>query len=129
MSANTDFVLSVVNNLSGTMYGNYGWGNDTLQLIVDDAIEAYGVTAEADATDSAKLISLLRYFTWSRVRDSILLEPVAHKTDGESFQWDMGLLNKKLLEEYTRASQYLPEGSDLDQDYIDLGFSPYKRST
>lgn len=129
MSANTDFVLSVVNNLSGTVFGNYGWGSDTLQLVVDDTLEAYDVDTEADMTDTAKKNALLRYFTWSRIRDSILLEPISHRTDGESFQWDMKLLEQKVLEAYTRACQYLPEGSDLEQDFIDLGFSPYKRST
>lgn len=130
MSANTNFVQSVINNLSGTMFGNYEWDINTLQLVVDDAVEVYADGAvEADMTDTAKKNALLRYFTWSRVRDSILLEPISHKTDGESYQWDMKLLNNKLLEAYTRACQYLPEGSDLTQDYIDLGFSPYKRST
>ena len=129
MSANTNFVQSVINNLSGTMFGNYGWDSNTLQLVVDDALEAYDVDTEADMTDEAKKNALLRYFTWSRIRDSILLEPISHKTDGESYQWDLKLLEKKLMEAYTRAVPYLPEGSDLSQDYIDLGFSPYKRST
>lgn len=105
MTANTDYVQSVIGSLSGSM-GNV-WDANVSQLVVNDSIEAYGVTNEADATDSIKLHTLLRYFTWSRVRDAYLLSPSSYSADGESF--NMGdKLEKKEDEARAEALKYLP---------------------
>jgi hypothetical protein len=106
MSANTEFVQSVIGGLSGTM-GNI-WDSNMSQLVVNDAVEAYGV-AEADATDSVKLHALLRYFTWVRVRDELLLDPSSYKTDGESFTFQKELLDRRAAEAKAKAIPYLPE--------------------
>ena len=125
MSANTDFCLSVIGGLSGTV----GFGGTQLQLIVDDAVEAYGVSTEADATDETKLHALLRYHTWVRVRNEFVLD-FDYKADGESFSRSQAVkhLNDLVSEAYAKAASYLPEAGS-SQDYIDLGFSPYRRSS
>lgn len=107
MSANTDYVQSVIGSLSGTM-GNV-WDANVSQLVVNDAIEAYGVSNESDATDATKLHSLLRYFVWSRVQEIYLLSPSSYAADGESF--NMGdKLEKKVSQARADARKYLPQG-------------------
>jgi hypothetical protein len=122
MTTNTDFVQSVIGGLSGTM-GNI-WDSNMSQLVVNDAVEAYGVTAEADATDSVKLHALLRYFTWVRVRDELLLDPSSYKTDGESFTFQKELLDKRVAEAWSKSSSYLPD-AQIDQGIISYPDDPY----
>lgn len=122
MSDNTDFVWSVIGGLSGTFGG--AWSDVVCQLVVDDAVEAYGVTVEADATDSTKLHSLLRYFTWSKVRDELILDPSSYKTDGESFNFMKELLDKRVQEARARASSYLSE-AQIDQGRLTYPDDPY----
>lgn len=125
MSANTDFCLSIIGGLSGTV----GFGGTQLQLIVDDAIESYGVSAEADATDETKLHALLRYFTWVKVRNEFALD-FDYKADGESFNRSQMVanLNKLVAEARRIAAPYLPE-TQIQQSNLDMGYSPYLRST
>jgi hypothetical protein len=106
MSANTDFVLSVIGGLSGTV----GLDGTQLQYIVDDAVEAYGVSDEADATDDLKLHALLRYYTWLKVRDELLLDPSSYSADGESFGFKPERLDAKVNEALAKALPYLPNG-------------------
>jgi hypothetical protein len=120
MSANTDFCLSVIGGLSGTV----GLSAEQLQFIVNDATEAYGVETEAEMTDTAKKNSLLRYFTWVRVRDELILDPSAYKTDGESFDFKSERLDRRVQEAYVKAYPYLSEGQ-IDQDRMDFIDDPY----
>lgn len=123
MTANTDFVFSVIGSLSGTVQ----MGVVEAQLVVDDAIEVYGVSDEDDATDTVKLNALLRYFAWSKVRDELLLDPSAYKTDSESFQFAVERLDKRVAEARSKAAQYLPE-SQIDQGRLDYPDDPYSIS-
>ena len=120
MSANTDFVLSVIGGLSGTI----GLAATQLQFIVNDAVEAYGVETEVEMTDTAKRNALLRYFTWVKVRDELILDPSAYKTDGESFQFAQERLDKRVQEAYRKASSYLSEGQ-IEQGVLTFPDDPY----
>lgn len=122
MSDNTNFVQSVIGGLSGTM-GNI-WDSNMSQLVVDDAVEAYGVSVEADATDSIKLHTLLRYFTWVRIRDELILEPSRYSADGESFDFLRDRLDKRVAEARTKASGYLPE-SQIEIGRLTFPDDPY----
>jgi hypothetical protein len=122
MTANTDFVQSVIGGLSGT-FGN-AWDSNLSQLVVNDAVEAYGVSVEADATDVVKLHALLRYFTWVRVRDELLLDPNSYSADGESFNFSRERLDKRVQEAFAKASPYLPEGQ-IEQGRVTYPEDPY----
>jgi hypothetical protein len=125
MSDNTDYCLSVIGGLSGTV----GFGGTQLQLIVDDALESYGVETEAEMEDVAKKKALLRYYTWVRIRNEFVLD-FDYRADGESFNRSQVVkqLNDLVQEAYVKAAPYLSE-AESSQDYIDLGFSPYRRSS
>lgn len=122
MTTNTDFVWSVIGGLSGTFGG--AWSDVTCQLVVDDSVEAYGVTDEADATDGVKLHALLRYFTWSKVRDELLLDPSSYSADGESFSFMKDAVDKRVAEARAKASSYLSE-AQIDQGRMTFPDDPY----
>src|SRR5688572_22094073 len=120
MSANTDFVLSVIGGLSGTV----GLGATQLQFIVDDALEAYGVDTEAEMTDTSKKNSLLRYFTWVKVRDELLLDPSNYSADGENFGFKPERLDKRVQDAFAKALPYL-SGGEIEQGRLTFPDDPY----
>jgi hypothetical protein len=122
MSDNTDFVLSVIGGLSGTFGG--AWSSVTSQVVVDDALESYGVSTEAEMTDTAKKKTLLRYFAWSKVRDELLLDPTSYRSDGESFDFKLERLDKRVQEAYVKASPYLPDGQ-IESGQLTFVDDPY----
>lgn len=57
-----DFIESYVGK-----FGEYlGWGATEFNFIVAETLESYGVTTEAEATDTKKLHALARMKTWER---------------------------------------------------------------
>ena len=125
MSANTDYVQSVIGMSSGTV----GWGEVELQLAVDDAVEFYGVSTEAEATDTTKLNILLRLATWIRVRNQFAFDH-DYKADGESFSRSQmfSQINQMVAEAKKKAIPYLTD-SEIDIQNLDVGYSPYLRSS
>ena len=79
MSFNT-YVQSYIGGLSGTV----GWDVNTINFVVTEALEAYGVSTEAEATDSVKAHALLRYKTVERILVDISGD-FDYKADGESY--------------------------------------------
>ena len=121
-NTNTDFVQSVIGGLSGT-FGN-AWDVNTSQLVVNDSVEAGGWSTEASVDDTIKLHALLRYFTWVRVRDELLLDPNSYSADGESFNFSRERLDKRVQETFAKASPYLPEGQ-IEQGRVTYPDDPY----
>ncbi len=124
MTANTDYVYKQVttNNLSGT-FGNT-WDVNISQAVVDDALLEYGVATEADMTDAKKLALLLKYFTWVRVRDMLILNPTSYSADGESFSFNKDSLDKRVAIAKADASQYL-SASQIKTGQISWPDDPY----
>lgn len=124
MTTNTDYVYLQVttSNLSGT-FGNT-WDATVSQVVVDDALLDYGVATEADMTDSKKKAALLKYFTWVKIRDMLLLNPSSYSADGESFSFDEGALDKRVAMARAEASKYL-SNSQIQMGRISFPDDPY----
>lgn len=122
MSDNTNYVQSVLGGLSGT-FGNV-WDTNMSQLVVDAALLDYGVDTEAEMTDTIKKKVLLNYETWVRVRDTLLLDPAVFKADGESFDFKVERLDKRVSEAKAKAMPYLPEGV-IEQGRVSFVDDPY----
>ena len=75
-----NYVQSYIGGLSGTV----GWGSGTIDFIVEEALEAYGVSTEAEATDSVKAHALLRYKAVERILVDVSGD-FDYKADGESY--------------------------------------------
>lgn len=125
MTAFTDHVQGYLGGLSGTV----GWDINSLNLVVSDALLLYGVSTEADATDTTKAYALLDYCAARRIlREASMNHD--YSADGESFslsQVPESVAKFLLNEAWTVAFHYLPEGS-TEVGSIDFGFDPYKRS-
>jgi hypothetical protein len=126
MTANTDYVQAYLGGLSGTV----GWDSVALQLVVNDAVELYGVTLEADASDATKFKPLLRYSAARRILREASMD-FNYSADGESFQRSnvsKQVADYMLNDALADALQYLPNGTS-EIDSIDMGWSPYRRTT
>lgn len=121
----TDFVQGVIGNISGTV----GWDINSVQLVVDDMLIAYPADSEAEASDTTKAYALLRYYTWSRIRDEFILD-FDYKSDGESFSRSQIVeqLERKIAEARVAASAYLP-ANQITVTNLDVGYTPYLRSS
>lgn len=126
MSANTDYIQSYIGGLSGT----FGWNTDVLNFIVSETMEDYGVTDEADMTDTKKTHALLKYNTAERM----MVEASAnmdYRADGESFNASQAFAQIKTMyqQAYVGAFPYLPEDDNENVQSLQLGTSPYRRSS
>jgi hypothetical protein len=124
MSDNTDFVYKIVttSNLSGT-FGNT-WDSNVSQVVVDDALLDYGVVSEADMTDTTKKKALLKYFTWVKIRDMLLLTPSSYSADGESFSFNKDALDKRVAQAKAEAGKYL-SNNQIQVGRISFPDDPY----
>lgn len=124
MSDNTDFVYNIVatSNLSGT-FGS-AWDANVSQTVVDDALLDYGVDSEADMTDVTKKKALLKYFTWSKIVDMLIMSPVEYKTGGESLKFDRKSLEARLAREKVVAMRYL-SSNQISQGRVSYPDDPY----
>lgn len=124
MTANTDFIYSIVanSNLSGT-FGNT-WDTNVSQSVVDNALLDYGVNAEADMTDTKKKKTLFKYFTWLQIRDMLLNAPQSYSADGESFSFNKDLLDKRVAQAKAEAMPYLSVGQ-LQVNRVTYPDDPY----
>lgn len=115
------YVQGFIGGLSGT----FGWPTETIDFIVTEAIEAYGVSTEAEATDSVKAHAILRFKTMERA----VLEfsdAVDYKADGESFSNSQlpENLQKMYAKAFIDAYAYLPQGQ-IDQGRVAYPDDPY----
>lgn len=124
MSDFTNYIVGYVGNISGT----FGWGQDTLDFIVSEALLEYGVNTEAEATDLKKAKALLRFKTMERM---LLDFSTKHdyKADGESFSANQ--VPERFLEMWKLAKRdatpYLSSGK-ISIQALDTGYNPHKRS-
>jgi hypothetical protein len=81
----------------------------TLPAIVAATLELYGVTLEADATDSRKLHALAAVATWQQALNDISLD-IAFSADGASFSRNQAVdaVRKNLASAEVAAMSYLP---------------------
>lgn len=124
MSAYTDYIQGYIGNLSGT----FGWGQETLDFILDEALTEYGVDTEAEATDTKKAHALLRFKTVERM----LMDYAGdhdYKTDGESFSRNQvpERFREMWLSAKREAMPYLSTNR-ITISALDTGFNPMKRS-
>lgn len=124
MSDFTDYIQGYIGGLSGT----FGWGQSTLDFINEEALEAYGVDTEAEATDTIKAHALLRYKAVERMLVDAAGD-IDYKADGESFSRSQLFehLNKMQTKALAQAMPYLPEGQ-IDQGRITYPDDPYSIS-
>ena len=115
------YVQGYIGGLSGT----FGWDVNTINFIVTEAVEAYGVSTEAEATDSVKAHAILRFKTMERA----VLEfsdAVDYKADGESFSNSQ--LPEQLQKMYAKASQdaypYI-DSNKIEQGRMTFPDDPY----
>jgi hypothetical protein len=125
MTANTDYVLGWLGGISGSV----GWDINAMQLVVDDAVELYGVSTEAEATDTSKLNPLLRYATARRILREASMD-FDYSADGESYHRSQ--VSKQVAEYLVQdalvdALPYLDNGTN-EIESLDMGWSPYRRS-
>jgi hypothetical protein len=120
MTLNT-YVQSFIGGLSGTL----GWGSDTINFVVEEALETYGVATEAEATDAVKVHALLRYKTVERILIDVS-QDYDYKADGESFSRSQFFENieKMRVKAFADAFPYLPQG-EIEQGRITFVDDPY----
>lgn len=126
MTANTEYVQGYLGGLSGTV----GWDINALQLAVDDAVELYGVSTEAEATDTLKLNPLLRYATARRILREASMD-FDYSADGESYhrsQVSKQVAEYMVADAIVDALPYLNNGTN-EIESLDMGWSPYRRSS
>lgn len=107
MSDNTIYVYNIVatSSLSGT-FGS-AWDENVSQSVVNDALLDYGVATEAEMSNEKKRKTLLKYYTWGKIVDMLIMSPVEYKTDGEGFKFDRKSLEARLARAKIDAMPYL----------------------
>lgn len=124
MSDFTDYVQGYVGNVSGTL----AWRQDTLDFIVAETLDLYGVSTEAEATDTTKAKAILRFKTMERI---LMDYSTSHDyaADGESFS--LNQVPTRFMEMWKLAKRdvqpYLPN-TKITVQALDTGFSPTRRS-
>jgi len=129
--ADISLAYSYIQFVMGSLIDETGWENTDFIFITEEVWRIMDITAEpTSTTDKFEYYALLKYKALEQFRRE-LATAYDYKTDGESFNRSQMFkhVSDMVMEAYIVAVQYLPEASDLAQDYIDLGFSPYKRST
>lgn len=121
MTAFTDYIQNYVGGLSGTL----GWGAGQLDFIVTEALEAYGVDTEAEATDSKKAHALLRFKAVERILIDVS-QDYDYKADGETFNRSQFFehIEKMRSKAFVDAYPYLPQG-EIDQGRMTFVDDPY----
>ena len=120
-----DYVQSYIGGLSGTL----GWDANTINFVVSDALEVYGVATEAEATDLNKAHALLKYKAMERAMVDVSAD-INYSADGESFQRSNAFTQFKTMFKMALqfALPYLPS-SEIQIGSMDFGRNPYSRST
>lgn len=125
MTANTDKVLAYLGGISGSV----GWDINAMQLVVDDAVEMYGVLTEAEASNTTKLNPLLRYSAARRILREASMD-FDYSADGESYhrsQVSKQVAEFLVADALVDALPHLDNGTN-EIESLDMGWSPYRRS-
>jgi hypothetical protein len=130
MTANTDYVKSFIGSrLSANVTGSFAFSQTELDFIESEALELYGVATAAEATDTYKIHTLLKFKAlermWIEVSDAI-----DHRTDGESFSNSQFAETIEKLYKIAKkdAIPYLPASYGITIQPFETGYSPYLRS-
>lgn len=126
MTTATDYIQGYIGGLSGTV----GWDINAINLALADGLELYGVSTEAEATDTLKLNPLLRYATARRILREASMD-FDYSADGESFhrsQVSKQVAEYMVADAIVDALPYLNNGTN-EIESLDMGWSPYRRSS
>lgn len=129
--ADIPLAYAYINFVMGALLDETGWVNTDYIFMTEEVWRIMEITAEPTTTaDIFEYYALLKYRALDQFRRE-LSTAYDYKTDGEDFKRSQMFkqVSEMAMEAKQDATQYLPEASDLTQDYIDLGFSPYRRST
>jgi hypothetical protein len=66
----TDYLTARLGGLATQL----NWISTNLAVVIDDALEAYPATLEADCTDLVKLHRLADYFLWKAVKTELAMD-------------------------------------------------------
>jgi hypothetical protein len=114
----------------GGLIEETGWENTTYIFLCERVWDILDVTTEpTDSTEVRKYKALLEWVALDHFARE-LSTAYDFTADGESNRRSQMFTQVRQMRDdaYTKASPYLPE-AESGQDYIDLGYSPYRRST
>ena len=125
MTAGTDYIQTFIAGLSGTL----GWDISALTAIVDEVLEIYPASVEADATDERKFHTLLKYKALERAMFD-LAGDIDYSADGESFSRSQAFKQVQQMYKnmYAQAFPYLPaDEGESEVGSVILSTNPYAR--